>query len=87
MANKMTHSDIMTRAENAEKSGVGKRCVQQAREFQRERKESTSKEVYQSAKEAATYLIGQSKGRVSFTIDPNDYDRIFGRNNDKKHNG
>jgi len=87
MANKINPMtpEQHTRLDNIEKAGAGKKFVREAREFKAQRKEWADKEVYQSAKEAASYLIGQSRGRVSVTIDPNDWERIFRR--DKKHNG
>jgi len=83
---KMSYSEKMTRYDNAVKAGVGDRCVREAKEYKRLRKESSDKATYNAAKEAADYLVGRANGRVSVTIDPKDWERIFGRKNDKKHN-
>lgn len=58
---------------------VGKALLQQCKEEREYRKKWSDREIGQSAKEAATYLAGQARGRVSFNIDPNDWERIFGK--------
>lgn len=64
---------------------AGREAVRQAKEAHRLLKESSNKSSYNAAKDAASYLVGQSRGRVMVTIDPQDYERIF--RNAKKHNG
>jgi len=58
---------------------VGRELLRKAKEEKDSRKKWADNEVGQSAKDAATYLCGLGRGRVMFTIDPNDWERIFRR--------
>ncbi len=65
---------------------VGRKLVQQAREDRDYRKSWTHKEIGQASKEAAQYLGGQARGRISVMIDADSWTRIFRRKRDKKYN-
>lgn len=57
---------------------AGKEILRQAKEEKDYRKNWADKEIGQSAKEAATYLAGQARGKVSVIVDPVAWQRIFG---------
>jgi hypothetical protein len=72
---------IRTPYDQAEKAG--KQLLAKATEEHHRRKETGKKDTYQAAKEAATYLVHQSKGMVRLRLDINNnkyfnYESIFG---------
>ena len=73
----------ITKTEYERCEPVGRALTQKAKEAQAYRKEWANKEIGQAAKEAATHLAGIARGRVSITIDPSDYERIFGKKGKK----
>ena len=56
---------------------VGKELLRKAREDQEYRKDWANKEIGQASKEVATHLAGIARGRVSVTVDPVAWERIF----------
>jgi hypothetical protein len=74
---------IKTPFEQAERDGAGQKLVNKAKEDILKRRESSNKDTYQAAKEAAHYLAGQARGRVKVGLNfSNDkamnYERVFG---------
>lgn len=54
---------------NAALEKEGKRLCKEAREIHNAKKDYSRKEIYQSSKEAAKFLVNKARGRVALTMD------------------
>ena len=67
---------------------VGRELLRKATAEKEYRKSWVDKEVGQASKEIANHLAGLARGRVSVTIDPDAWERVFGqRIKNRRNNG
>lgn len=75
---------LKTPFEQAERDGVGLKCLKQAKEDQARRKEASVNSTYQAAKEMATYFYHTARGKVFVLLDnpggekAMNYEEVFG---------
>lgn len=58
---------------------AGEALLKKAQEHYKSRADYANREVGQAAKDAATFLAGQARGRINVTIDAASWERIFGK--------
>jgi hypothetical protein len=58
---------------------AGEKALKQAQEHYAYRKESANKEIGAMAKDAAHHFVNLARGKISVQIDPDAWERIFGK--------
>jgi hypothetical protein len=58
---------------------AGEAVLKKAKEHYAYREESSKKEIGQMAKDAAQHFVNLARGKISVQIDPDAWERIFGK--------
>lgn len=64
---------------------AGQALLKQATEEFKKRARAGDSEIEQVSKDLAKHICGLARNKVSFVVDADDYNRIFGGKNVKKH--